>query len=210
MILYETKEQALTIEELDGNFKELESRINSGLTPENVNMLTQGDIDGFRESIRAEFDAIKNDINIRLQILNTLKDNGGEVSVTEYDDTNIQSRITELETKASTEFVLQDFSIVFNTPIEVPSVTTNVENTAIQGIDVKISDEVGVEYAIVGVMKYEVKNDAGKRLNCFPVCSFSMDGQKTLRMRMMCAGDSSVFANSINGAILLKRRQAGA
>lgn len=206
MILYETKEQALTIEELDGNFKELESRINSELVPENVGMLTQGDIDGFRESIRAEFDAMKSEINTRLQILNTLKDNGGEVSVTEYDDTNIQSRITELETKASTEFVLKDFSIIFDTPIEVPSVTTNIENTAIQGIDVKISDEVGVEYAIVGVMKYEVKNDAGKRLNCFPVCSFSMDGQKTLRLRMMCAGSNSVFANSINGAILLKRR----
>ena len=46
----------------------------------------------------------------------------------------------------------------------------------------------------------------GNRINCWPVCQFSMNGQKTLRLRMMCGGTTDKVAKRISGAILLKHR----
>ena len=105
-----------------------------------------------------------------------------------------------------TEFVLKDFNTTFSSPITIPNVTSDVANTSIPNVDITIEGDEATQYAIAGMVKYEVKNASGQRLNCFPICSFSMNGQTTLRIRMMCAGSSSVQASSINGAILLKRR----
>lgn len=101
---------------------------------------------------------------------------------------------------------LKDFSQTFSSPITVPVVTSNVANTSIPNIDITITGDEATDFAIAGLMKYELKDASGNRINAFPVCTFSMSGQTVLRLRMMAAGTSDVAASSIQGAILLKHR----
>lgn len=101
---------------------------------------------------------------------------------------------------------LKDFQQVFGTPITIPSVTKDISNTSIPNVDIAITGTEAEEFAIAGLLKYEVKDASNNRLNAFPICTFSMDGQKVLRVRMMVGGPDDKAAKSINGAILLKHR----
>lgn len=101
---------------------------------------------------------------------------------------------------------LKDFTQTFASAITIPSVTQDVANTSIPNVDIAITGQEATDFAIAGLLKYELKDASGNRLNAFPVCTFSMDGQKTLRVRMMVGGPDSKQAKSINGAILLKHR----
>lgn len=100
-------------------------------------------------------------------------------------------------------FMLMDFSQ--NISATLPSVTSDVVNTSIPNVDVSISDTMGQTWAVASLAKYEVYNGS-TRLNAIPVCMFSMNTQKTLRVRMMVAGTSSKAMTKIQGAILLKHR----
>lgn len=127
---------------------------------------------------------------------------------TYYVDAEVDGVVIKLATKAYVDskdpFMLMDFNQTLD--LSLPYCTENIANTSIPNVDVVISDELGAEWAIASLAKYEVKNANSQRVNCWPVCSFSMNGQKTLRIRMMCAGTSRQTVASINGAILLKRR----
>lgn len=108
-------------------------------------------------------------------------------------------------------FRLQDFSQQIN--VIIPSITSDVANTSIPNIDIDLNviDSTGKlneNFAIASLAKYEVYDAAsgGNRLNVTPICSFSMTGQRILRVRMMAAGTTSKTARRINGAILLKHR----
>ena len=103
-------------------------------------------------------------------------------------------------------FRLKDFSQTFATDINIPSCQQDIANTSIPNVDVKITGTEAENFAIAGLVKYEVTDANGARLNVWPVCQFSMDGQKTLRLRMMAAGPNSKAAKRISGAILLKHR----
>lgn len=103
-------------------------------------------------------------------------------------------------------FMLLDFQQQLN--ISIPSVMNDISNTAIPNVDVSISDALGVDWAIASLAKYEVHDAAsgGNRINVMPICMFSMNTQKTLRIRMMAAGPNSKTARRISGAMLLKHR----
>ena len=101
-------------------------------------------------------------------------------------------------------FMLLDFNQPLN--VTIPVCTKNVANTQIPNVDISISDELGVDWSIASLAKYEVKDSGGNRVNCWPVCQFSMNGQKTLRLRMMCGGTTDKAVASVSGAILLKHR----
>lgn len=88
----------------------------------------------------------------------------------------------------------------------LPCVTEDVANTDIPPIDMSIDDEEGAEYMIVGMFAYEMFDAANKRINCWPVCQFTQNTQKMLRVRMMCAGTSRKTVNRINCRVLLKHR----
>ena len=165
-------------------------------------------------------DTIYDDTQIKNDIAN-LQNQVNSISV--YNDSTIVAEIKTLKEqktdidyvtdaiatarqKSVTEFLLQDFTTTFETPLEIPSVLTDIPNTQIKNVDITLDDETAVEYAIAGLVKYEVLDENNQRLNAFQVCSFSMNGQVTLRLRMMCAGQNSVFAKQVKGAILLKRR----
>lgn len=116
--------------------------------------------------------------------------------------TILQSQIDAL----GEPFRLKDFQQTFSTAITIPSITTDIANTSIPNVDITISGTEAENFAVASLAKYEVKDASGNRLNCVPVCMFSMDGQKTLRVRMMVAGPNSKSAKSIAGAMLLKHR----
>lgn len=121
----------------------------------------------------------------------------------------IDDKAADLQTQIDAlgePFRLLDFSQQINATI--PSITTDVANTSIPNVDVIISGETGDNFAIASLAKYEVYDAAsgGNRINVTPICMFSMNGQKTLRLRMMAAGPNSKAAKRIQGAILLKHR----
>ena len=108
-------------------------------------------------------------------------------------------------------FRLQDFSQQIN--VNIPSITSDVANTSIPNIDIDLNvidptGKLNENFAIASLAKYEVYDAAsgGNRLNVTPICSFSMTGQRILRVRMMAAGTTTKTARRINGAILLKHR----
>ena len=108
-------------------------------------------------------------------------------------------------------FMLKDFTQQIN--ITLPAVTADVANTSIPNMDIDLdvidpTGDLNTNFAIAGIAKYEVYDAAsgGNRLNAFPVCSFSMNGQRTLRIRMMCGGTLSKNARRVQGALLLKHR----
>lgn len=117
-------------------------------------------------------------------------------------DADLQTQIDAL----GEPFRLLDFNQQINATI--PSITTDVANTSIPNVDVIISGETADNFAIASLAKYEVYDAAsgGNRLNVTPICMFSMNGQKTLRLRMMAAGPNSKSAKRIQGAVLLKHR----
>ena len=128
-------------------------------------------------------------------------------SYVDTQDANLQSQIDGL----GEPFRLQEFTQQIN--VTIPSITTEVSNTQIPNVDVDLdvidpSGQLNQDFAIASLAKYEVYDatSGGNRLNVTPICSFSMNGQRTLRIRMMCAGPSSKTARRITGAILLKHR----
>lgn len=100
--------------------------------------------------------------------------------------------------------MLKDFNQSIN--VTIPSVLNDIPNTSIPNVDISITSEEAQTWAIASLMKYEVFDSSNARLNAFQVCSFSMNQQATLRIRMMVAGPNSKTAAKIQGALLLKHR----
>ena len=137
----------------------------------------------------------------------------GEILITDANG-QAQSSGTDLDTllfdvEAGKEaFALKDFNQQIN--LTLPSVTQDIANTSIPNMDIDLNvidqtGELNTKYAIAGIAKYEIYDAAsgGNRLNAFPVCSFSMNGQRTLRLRCMVGGPNSKTARRISGALLL-------
>ena len=108
-------------------------------------------------------------------------------------------------------FRLQDFQQQIN--LTMPAVTADVANTSIPNVDIDLdiidpTGQLNQAFAIASLAKFEVYDatSGGNRLNAIPVCSFSMNGQRVLRVRMMVGGTTSKTARRITGAILLKHR----
>lgn len=116
-----------------------------------------------------------------------------------------KAHIDALEAKLSIPNVkLHDFSLTLGN-INIPSIAADVTNTSLPSIDIEISDALSETWAVASLAKYEVYNGS-TRINVTPVCVFSMNGQKTLRVRMMATGPNAQTATKITGAILLTKR----
>jgi len=148
-------------------------------------------------------------------LVNSWIDNGSSVEIdsiatAQGDLCDVDITVTNTDAWSSAfvnrdPFTLYDFQQTLSN-VEIPYCTENIANTSIPNVDISISNEMGVNWAIASLAKYEVTDSSGKRINCWPVCQFSMNTQKTLRLRMMCAGTSRQTAVRIAGAILLKHR----
>lgn len=92
--------------------------------------------------------------------------------------------------------------------VEIPTCTEDISNIAIPKMIFSIDNIEGAAYQIVGMLAYEVFDAAsgGNRINCWPVCQFTGNGQKELSVRWMCAGTTRKTAKRINAWVLLKHR----
>ncbi len=92
--------------------------------------------------------------------------------------------------------------------VEIPTCTEDISNTAIPKMVFSIDNVEGADYQIVGMIAYEVFDAAsnGNRINCWPVCQFTGNGQKELSVRWMCGGTTRKTARRINAWVLLKHR----
>lgn len=92
--------------------------------------------------------------------------------------------------------------------VEIPYCTEDIANASIPKMVFSIDDVEGADYQIVGMIAYEIFDAAsgGNRINCWPVCQFTGNGQKELSVRWMCAGTTRKTAKRISAWVLLKHR----
>lgn len=97
---------------------------------------------------------------------------------------------------------------VNNLNVSILPCTDNSANTALAKMVFSIEGQEGIDYQVVGMIAYEVFDAAsgGNRINCWPVCQFTGNGQKELSVRWMCGGTSTKTARRINAWVLLKHR----
>lgn len=131
---------------------------------------------------------------------------GNLTDLTTDDKTNLVSAINEVYEKSGEPFRVKNWAGLVDTSI--PVCTEDIGNTAIPKMTFTISGQEGVDYQIVGMIAYEVFDAAsgGNRINCWPVCQFTGNGQKELSVRWMCAGTTRKTARRINAWVLLKHR----
>lgn len=103
-------------------------------------------------------------------------------------------------------FRVKNWAGTFN--ISIPFCTEDIPNGDIPKIVFSIDAVEGADYQIVGMIAYEVFDAAsgGNRINCWPVCQFTGNGQKELSVRWMCGGTTRKTAKRINAWVLLKHR----
>ena len=132
---------------------------------------------------------------------------GDLAGLTTDDKSSLTAAINEVYEKSGEPFrVKQWASNTLN--VEIPTCTTDIGNTSIAKMTFTIDAVEGADYQIVGMIAYEVFDAAsgGQRINCWPVCQFTGNGQKELGVRWMCGGTTNKTARRINAWVLLKHR----
>lgn len=153
--------------------------------------------------------AIDSGVNISAMATQTfVEDITGELANLNTDDkTNLVNAINEVYEKSGEPFRVKNWaSNTLN--VTIPTCTTEIANTQIGKLVFSIDEVEGADYQIVGMIAYEVFDSAsgGQRINCWPVCQFTGNGQKELGVRFMCGGTSNKTAKRINAWVLLKHR----
>lgn len=135
-----------------------------------------------------------------------LRNDLGDLSnLTTDEKTNLVGAINEVYEKSGEPFRVKNWASS-SLNVQIPYCTEDIANTSIPKMDFSISDAEGADYQIVGMIAYEVKDTSGQRINCWPVCQFTGNGQKTLTVRWACMGTTRKTAVSINAWVLLKHR----
>lgn len=132
---------------------------------------------------------------------------GDLAALTTDDKSSLVNAINEVYEKSGEPFRVKQWgSNSLN--VEIPTCTEDISNTAIPKMVFSIDNVEGTDYQIVGMIAYEVFDAAsgGNRVNCWPVCQFTGNGQKELSVRWMCGGTTRKTAKRINAWVLLKHR----
>lgn len=134
---------------------------------------------------------------------------GDLTTLTTTDKTSAVGAINELDAAVKglgEPFRVKNWASTFD--ISIPFCTEDIGNGSIPKMVFSIDDVEGADYKIVGMVAYEVFDAAsgGNRINCWPVCQFTGNGQKELSVRWMCAGTTRKAAKRINAWVLLKHR----
>ena len=133
----------------------------------------------------------------------------GDLSLLTTDDkSSLVNAINEVYEKSGEPFRVKNWASAFPSGVVIPVCTKEIANTSIAKMTFSISAEEGADYQIVGMIAYEVFNatSGGSRINCWPVCQFTGNGQKELGVRWACMGTSDKTAYRINAWVLLKHR----
>lgn len=131
---------------------------------------------------------------------------GDLTTLTTDNKDNLVAAINEVYEKSGEPFRVKNWATTFD--ISIPTCTEDIGNTSIAKMTYSIDAVEGADYQIVGMIAYEVFDAAsgGNRVNCWPVCQFTGNGQKELSVRWMCGGTSRKTAKRINAWVLLKHR----
>lgn len=131
---------------------------------------------------------------------------GDLAALTTDDKSSLVNAINEVYEKSGEPFRVKQWANSFS--VEIPACTEDISNTAIPKMVFSIDNVEGADYQIVGMIAYEVFDAAsgGNRVNCWPVCQFTGNGQKELSVRWMCGGTTRKTAKRINAWVLLKHR----
>ena len=153
--------------------------------------------------------AIDSGVSISTMATQTFVGNitGDLANLTTDDKSNIVNAINEVYEKSGEPFRVKNWAT--NTlNVSIPTCTTDIANTQIGKLVFSIDDVEGADYQIVGMIAYEVFDSVsgGQRINCWPVCQFTGNGQKELGVRFMCGGTTAKTARRINAWVLLKHR----
>lgn len=90
--------------------------------------------------------------------------------------------------------------------VAIPSCMEDIDNTGISAIDFALTAAESAKYRILGLVSYEVFDADGKRINCWPVCSFTQTNGNLLRTRWMCGGTGRKTATGGTFQLLLIRK----
>lgn len=120
---------------------------------------------------------------------------------------NLVEAINEVYEKSEDPFRVKHW-VEKDLNVTIPVCTTDIKNTQIDKITFSLSEEEGKDYQIVGMIAYEIfdSSNDGNRINCWPVCQFTGNGQKELNVRWTCMGTTNKVARRISAWVLLKHR----
>ena len=137
-----------------------------------------------------------------------LKSEVGDLSSLTTDHTdNLVNAINEVYEKSGEPFRVKQWA-VNGLDVTIEPCTTDKGNTQLAKMTYSIDNVEGADYQIVGMIAYEVfdADTGGNRINLWPVCQFTGNGQKELSVRWVCAGTTAKVAKRISAWILLKHR----
>lgn len=184
----------------------LESGINIK-TVNNQSLLGSGNIDvgGGGTVDTAMSDTSENAVQNKV-IKSYVDGKTGDLSVLTTDNkTNLVSAINEVYEKSGEPFRVKNWA-ASGLSVSIPYCTEDLANTSIAKMTYSIDAVEGASYQIVGMISYEVFDSNGQRINCWPVCQFTGNGQKELSVRWACMGSSRKTATKVNAWVLLKHR----
>ncbi len=133
----------------------------------------------------------------------------GDLSLLTTDDkTSLVNALNEVYEKSGEPFRVKQWSSSWPDGITIPVCTKDISNTQIPKMVFNIGADEGASYQIVGMIAYEVFDSVsgGNRLNVWPVCQFTGNGQKELSVRFTCMGTQDKVAKRILAWVLLKHR----
>ena len=98
------------------------------------------------------------------------------------------------------------FEVQQTVDFEIPLMSEDIPNTSIPSIDINLTTEQAAIYKAVTIGKYEVKDAAGKRINCSPVAIWTQNQQSLIRIRLLACGTIRQRAKSISCTVFCSVR----
>lgn len=135
---------------------------------------------------------------------------GNLSNLTTTEKTNLVGAVNEL--KSSVDALGEPFRVkqwgASNLNVTIVPCTSDAANTDLAKMVFTITGQEATDYQIVGMVAYEIFDAAsgGNRINCWPVCQFTGQGQTELSVRFMCGGTTNKVAKRINAWVLLRHR----
>lgn len=116
-------------------------------------------------------------------------------------DSGLQQQIDAL----GEPFRLYDFSQNISGTMYPMSSDTAISGNSSGRVDIDIGATMAENWAITSLAKYEVFNGS-TRIDATPMYSFSMSGQRILRVGFRTSGTTNKQFTKVQGALLLKHR----
>lgn len=177
-------------------------------TPDAVNYvtLTNSEESFTGRGVVATFAGENGSIQKMLPPKDYVDDKTGDLStLVTGDKSNLVGAINEVYEKSGEPFRVKEWGATALS-VNIPTCTTDIDNINIDKLVYKITGQEAIDYQIVGMLAYQLTDANGARINCWPVCQFTGQGQTELNVRMMCAGTTNKTATKINAWVLLRHR----